>query len=339
MSFVHPFVQKIAVCTMPRERWLGMAETRSQGDAILAGGAPGAKWRRSGWDFRNIIQVAHADSTIRIWDVGYDDEIENPMQLQVDVARALDRFEDVSVTALAMANTTGEFAAGTRTGEVVIYKWGGNRNYGQDATKPLDPNPGGLTDISSRSEPSLKDGLQPFVLYEMMQGPISVITVSDVGFIAVGSEGGFFSIIDLRGPKIIFQASMTDFIKEEKRSSFLKGSSKGSATKGFPTAIEFGVLTLEGDGYSSIACFVGTNLGHVATLKILPSGQSYSAQFAGVTKCGSDKVVAICPLNSDNGQPAAAVGHAVAGLREGRQVNGVLVVGKSCPPPNPRDVH
>jgi WD40 repeat protein len=339
VSFVHPFVQKIAISTMPRERWLGMAETRSQGDAILAGGAPGAKWRRSGWDFRNIIQVAHADSTIRIWDVGYDDEIENPMQLQVDVARALGRFEDVSVTALAMSDTTGEFAAGTRTGEVVIYKWGGNRNYGQDATKPLDPNPGGLTDISSRSEPSLKDGLQPFVLYEMMQGPISVITVSDVGFVAVGSEGGFFSIIDLRGPKVIFQASMTDFVKEEKRSSFLKGSSKGSATKGFPTAIEFGVLTLEGDGYSSIACFVGTNLGHVATLKILPSGQSYSAQFAGVTKCGSDKVVAICPLNSDNGQPAAAVGHAVAGLREGRQVNGVLVVGKSCPPPNPRDVH
>jgi hypothetical protein len=335
MSFVHPFVQKIAVCTMPRERWLGMAETRSQGDAILAGGAPGAKWRRSGWDFRNIIQVAHADSTIRIWDVGYDDEIENPMQLQVDVARALDRFEDVSVTALAMANTTGEFAAGTRTGEVVIYKWGGNRNYGRDATKPLDPNPGGLTDISSRSEPSLKDGLQPFVLYEMMQGPISVITVSDVGFIAVGSEGGFFSIIDLRGPKIIFQASMTDFIKEEKRSSFLKGSSKGPATKGFPTAIEFGVLTLEGDAYSSIACFVGTNLGHVATFKILPSGQSYSAQLVGVTKCGSDKVVAICPLNSDNGQPAAAVGHAVAGLREGRQVNGVLVVGKSLLGPLP----
>jgi hypothetical protein len=332
LSFVHPFVQKMAVSTMPRERWLGLAETRDQGDPILMGGAPAAKRRRSGWDFRNIVQVAHADSTIRIWDVGFNDDIENPGQLQVDVARALDRFEDVSVTALAMADATGELAAGTRTGEVVIYRWGVNKYYGRDAAKPIDPNPGGLSDISSRSSPSLKEGLQPLVLYEMMQGPVSVVTVSDVGFVAVGSEGGFFSILDLRGPSIIYQASITEFAKEEKRSSFLKGhSSKGStaAAKEFPTVVEFGVMTNDGDNYSSIDCFVGTNLGRVATFKILPAGKTYSAQLAGVAKVGRDKVVAICPINADTGQPAGATGLAVAGLSQGRQVNGVLVVGKS----------
>jgi hypothetical protein len=335
MSFVHPFVQKIAVSTVPRERWLVMTETRNQGEPILMGGAPAPKRRRHGWDFRNIIQVAHADSTVRMWDVGYDDDIENPMQLQVDIARALDRFEDVSVTALGMADATGEFAAGTRTGEVVIYRWGMNKNYGRDAVKPLDPNPDGVTDISSRAEPSLKEGLQPFALYEMMQGPVSVVTVSDVGFVAVGSEGGFFSILDLRGPSVVFQTSVVEFVKEEKRSSFLKGSSKAPSTREYPTAIEFGVLTMEGDSYSSIGCFVGTNLGHVASFKILPSGQTYSAQLAGVTKCGSDKVVAICPLNADNGQPASATGAAVAGLRAGKQVNGVLVAGKGPLSPSP----
>ncbi|AEO68027.1 3f163e76-e177-4088-9bfb-37d27285d9c2 [Thermothielavioides terrestris] len=328
LSFVHPFVQKIAISTMPRERWLGMVETRNLGHPILQGGAPAAKRRRPGWDFRNIIQVAHADSTVRIWDIGHSDEIENPAQLQVDVARALDRFEDVSVTALAMGDVTGELAVGTRSGEVVIYRWGGNRNFGRDAARPLDPNPGGLTDISSRAEPSLKEGLQPYVLYEMMQGPVSVVTVSDVGFVASGSEGGFFSIIDLRGPSVIFQASVAEFAKEEKRSSFLKGhSSKGSgATQEYPTVIEFGVMTNEGDSYSSIDCFVGTNLGRVATFKILPAGKSYSAELAGVAKVGHDKVIAICPMNADNGQPAGASGPAVAGLREGRQVNGVIVV-------------
>ncbi len=333
MSFVHPFVQKIAVSTVPRERWLTMVETRSQGEPILRGGTPAEKRRRAGWDFRNVVQVAHADSTIRVWDVGYDDEIENPTQLQVDVARALDRFEDVNITALAMADSTGELAAGTRKGEVVIYRWGPNRNHGRDATEPLDPNPGGLTDISSRAEPSLKEGLQPLVLYEMMQGSVSVVTVSDVGFVGVGSEGGFFSLIDLRGPGVMFQASVADFVKEEKRSSFLKGgSSKAAATKEFPTVVEFGVLTLEGDSYSSICCFVGTNLGHVTTFKILPSGQTYSAQLAGLAKAGGDKVVAICPMNADNGQPAAATGPAVGGLRAGNQVNGVLVVGRSLRP-------
>ena len=341
LSFVHPFVQKIAISTMQRERWLSLVETRNQGELIVQGGAPAQRRRRYGSDARNIISVAHADSTIRIWDVGYDDEIENPGQLQVDVARSLDRYEDVSVTALAMADVTAELAAGTRTGEVVIYKWGMNKYFGRDATKPLDPNPGGLTDISSRAEPSLKEGLQPLVLFEMMKGPISVVSVSNVGFVAAGSEGGFLSIIDLRGPKVIFQSSVGEFVKAEKRSSFLKGHSSKSQGAGdkpeFPTVIEFGVMTLEGDSYSSIACFVGTNMGHVATFKILPAGQGYSAQLAGYTKVGSDKVVAISPVNADTGQSAAATGIAVAGLRDGRQVNGVLVAGKStlCPRKTP----
>ncbi|KAH6615647.1 lethal giant larvae like, C-terminal-domain-containing protein [Chaetomium sp. MPI-SDFR-AT-0129] len=343
LSFVHPFVQKIAVSTVQRERWLGLTETRNQGDPILQGGSPAHKRRRAGWDFRNVVQVAHADSTIRIWDLGHDDDIENPRQLQVDVSRALDRYEDVTVTALSMsdmlsASASVELAAGTRTGEVVVYRWGGNRNFGRgggDAyqNSRKDPNPGGLTDISSRGEPTLKDGLQPFVLYEMMQGPVSVVKVaSDAGFLGVGSENGFFSLIDLRKPAVVFQAPLAELVKEEKRSSFLGGhrssasSASASDAKEYPTVIEFGVMTLEGDGYSSIACFVGTNRGHVATFKILPSGPSYTAKLAGVAKCGGSKVVSMDPVNADNGQPAGATAGAVGGLREGRQVNGVLVV-------------
>ena len=187
LSFVHPFVQKISVSTLNRDRWLGMIEKRNQGEPILRGGA-GASRRRRWYDWRNIIQVAHADSTIRIWDVGYDDEIENSAQLQVDIARALNRYEDIDITALDMAEMTGEFAAGTKAGEAIIYRWGGNKLFGRDEPQTATSNPGGITDISSRGEPSLKEGLQPFILYEMMQGPITTISVSNVGFVAVGSE-------------------------------------------------------------------------------------------------------------------------------------------------------
>jgi len=325
LSFVHPFVQKIAVSTLNRDRWLGMIEKRNQGEPILKGGAEASRRRRY-YDWRNIIQVAHADSTVRIWDVGYDDEIENPSQLQVDVARALNRYEDVDITALDMAEMTGEFAAGTRAGEVVVYRWGGNKFFGREEPTPATiSNPGGITDISSRTEPSLKEGLQPFILYEMMQGPISVLSISNVGFVAAGSEGGFFSIIDLRGPSIIYHGSTAEFAKQEKK-SFLKGHSSSSA-KDHPVAIEFGVMTLDGDNYSSIACFVGTDQGKVATFKLLPSGGGYSVKLAGVVAF-NDKVIAICPINADNGHEASATGPVVASLREGRQVNGVLVVGK-----------
>ncbi|KAI6080411.1 lethal giant larvae like, C-terminal-domain-containing protein [Hypoxylon rubiginosum] len=324
VSFVHPFAVKFAVTELDRGRWLGMVENRSQGEPLLKGGAEAQLTRRR-FEGRTVIQVAHADSTVRIWDVGHGDEIENPSQLQVDVARALDRYEDVNITAMALASGTGEFAVGTSKGEVVMYRWGGNQYFGKASNQKVEPNPGGMSDISSRSEPSLKSGLQPFSLYEMMQGPISALKASDAGFIAAGSANGFFSIIDLRGPTIMFQASMTEFAKQEKRTSFLKSRSHAPTAKEWPVVIEFGVMTLDEDKYSSICCFVGTNLGKVITFKLLPSGPGYTAALAGVAHL-NDKVISICPIVAESGKPALATGAAVAGLREGRHVNGLLVV-------------
>ncbi|MBE3047251.1 hypothetical protein IMZ48_32960 [Candidatus Bathyarchaeota archaeon] len=91
-------------------------------------------------------------------------------------------------------------------------------------------------------------------------------------------------------------------------------------------------MTLEGDNYSSIACFVGTNLGKVVTFKLLPSGEGYSVKMAGMVSFG-DPVVSISPIVAETGKPALATGQAVAGLRAGQQVNGILVVGKWKRPP------
>lgn len=327
--FVHPFITKVNVTSLERARWLSMFEKRNQGEPILKGGAEGPRPRKR-FEERTIVQAAHADSIIRIWDSGHADDIENPTQLQVDLARALDRSDDIEVTAMAMASSTGEFVVGTRTGEAVIFRWGSNRFFGRtNQTRHLDPNPKGLTDISSRTEQFLKDGLQPLVLYEMMQGPITALQISNVGFVAVGSELGFLTIIDLRTPAIIYQAPMTDFARQEKRSSFLKGhGSSAHPEKEWPVVIEFGVMTLDDDNYSSICCFVGTNLGKVITFKILPGANgSYSVKLAGVVSFDG-KVVALCPIEADTGKPAVATGQIVAGLKNGQQVNGILVAGE-----------
>ncbi|KAM5359331.1 hypothetical protein ACJZ2D_014562 [Fusarium nematophilum] len=325
VSFVHPFVTKINVSCLERPRWLSMFEKRNQGEPLLKGGAEGPRPRKR-YEERTIIQACHADSTIRIWDSGHADDIENGTQLQVDVARALDRYEDIEITCMNMASNTGEFVVGTRTGEAIIFRWGANRFFGKDNPQQLDPNPKGLTDISSRAEPGLKEGLQPSILYEMMMGPITAVQVSNVGFVAVGSELGFLTLIDLRGPAIIFQAPMTDFAKQDKRSSFLRGHhSHSEPPKEWPVVIEFGVMTLDEDKYSSICCFVGTNLGKVITFKLLPGQNgSYSAQLAGVVSF-DDKIISLSPIEAETGKPAAATGQIVAGLREGSQVNGVVV--------------
>ncbi|KAI6777938.1 Lethal(2) giant larvae protein-like protein [Emericellopsis cladophorae] len=321
--FVHPFITKVQVSPLERARWLAMMEKRDQGEPLLKGGAEGPRPRKR-FEERTIIQAAQADSTIRIWDSGHADEIENGQQLQVDMARTLNRFDDIEITTMNMAGNTGEFVVGTRTGEVVVFRWGQNRFYGKtERPQHIDPNPMGLTDISSRSEPALKEGLNPLVLYEMMQGPITAVQISNVGFVAVGSELGFLSLIDLRAPAIIYQAPMTDFAKQEKRTSFLKGhhSKSDAPPKEWPVVIEFGVMTLDEDKYSSICCFVGTNLGKVITFKILPGQNgSYSVQLAGVVAF-DDKIISLNPIEADTGKPAVATGGSVAGLREGRSVN------------------
>lgn len=333
LAFVHPFVTSFAVSAVARERWLPMMETRQQGPPILRGGAE-SKHALRRYEARNIVQMAHGDGTVRIFDAGHGDEIENSTTLQIDIARALGRYEDVDISQLSMAGATGELAVGTRSGEVVIYRWGGNRLYGRETPRPIETQRGGITDISGRTEPSLKHGLQPFTLYDMAQGSISALKMSDVGFVGIGSESGFFSIIDLRGPAVIFSISMADFGKQlESRGSFIKRGSgdKAPANSEWPVVIEFGVMTAEGDDYSSILCFVGTSRGRVATFKILPQpGGGYTAKLAGSTML-NDRVVAICPIVTSTGMPASATGIAVAGLRDGQQVHGTLVVGTLDP--------
>ncbi|TVY26240.1 Lethal(2) giant larvae SRO77-like protein [Lachnellula hyalina] len=326
ISFLHPFVTSLSVANVDRTRWLGMVENRQQGPQLLKGGAEGIRPMRR-HEARNIVQMAHGDGTVRIWDAGHGDEIENTRMLQVDIARALDRFEEIFITRVTMAGTTGELGVGTATGEVVIYRWGGNKLYGRESPQSVQTVAGGLTDISSRAEPTLKEGLQPFVLYDMARGPISTVKMSDVGFVGIGSENGVFSIIDLRGPAVIFTASMSDFIKPDKRASFLKkGSNQASGKPDWPVVIEFGVMTLEGDNYSSIACFVGTNMGKVATFKILPQADGrYTAQYAGVSAL-SDTIVSITPIVANTGKLAPATGESVAALRTGVQTHGTLVV-------------
>ncbi|KYK60773.1 SNARE-dependent exocytosis protein [Drechmeria coniospora] len=324
--FVHPFITKVSVSSLERPRWLSMFEKRDQGPPLLKGGAEASKPRKR-FEERTIIQAAHADSTVRIWDSGHADDIENEQVLQVDVARALDRFDDIEITAMSMSSSTGEFVVGTKTGEAVVYRWAANRFYGREEPASLDPNPKGLTDIGSRAEPTLKEGLQPFVLYEMMMGPITAAQVSNVGFVAVGSELGFLTILDLRGPSIILQAPLTDFLKQEKRGSFLKSHhrSGSGSLKEWPVVMEFGVMTLNDDKYSSICCFVGTNLGKVITFKLLPAAEGgYSVQVAGLATLDG-RVISLSPIVAETGKSAVATGAAVAGLREGIRVSGALV--------------
>ncbi|RKF59853.1 Lethal giant larvae protein-like protein SRO77 [Erysiphe neolycopersici] len=325
ISFVHPFVTSVEVCNISRLRWLSMTEKRLQGPLFVTGGIESQKPLKCSVD-RNIILAAHGDGIIRLWDSGQVDLVENSQILQVDMARALEKKNGINITALSMGSHTGELAVGNDTGQVVIYKWGKNRLYGRESTERVQTIIGEVVDISSRSEPTLDEGLQPRYLYDMAQGPITVLKTSNIGFLAIGAESGGVSIIDLRGPTIILNLNLNELTKLDKRSSFLKVKSGNSPTiHDWPVVIEFGILTLDSDNYSSITCFVGTFHGNLMTFKIFPDkNRAYTAQYAGSSKL-SDKIISITPIINDSGELAEATGDTMRELGSNKQTHGLLV--------------
>lgn len=329
LTLVHPFVKHINIGQAGREKWLGLQERRQQGPNIINGGAELPRSMRR-YEKRNIAQTVHADGTIRLWDLGYGDEIENPKVLQVDVGRAVGHYDNVQVTHTSLAGESGELAVGMASGELIVFRWGVNRNAGREPPQPRPNQPGALTSVTDRVEPSLNEGLVPFTLLDQRDGPVTAVCMSEVGFVAAGFEGGTVAVVDLRGPAVIYSASVQEFSRGHHKGSIRRKMSTGGRSGGaekpeWATFLEFSIMTLEGDDYSSILLHVGTNAGHLATLKILPdpSGR-YTVQYAGVVAL-DNKVMHIAPINSDNGLSARATQQAMAALRSGHRVNGALI--------------
>ena len=278
---------------------------------------------------RNVVQTAHADGTIRVWDAGHGDTIENGGALQVDLGRAVGRWDKLEVSNMDFSGSAAEMSVGLRSGEVVIFRLNRNKNTGRPPPEgDRNAPPGQMTDITSRADPGLQEGLLPLTLTNDQQGPVTALKHSEVGFVAAGYASGGVTVIDLRGPAIIYTGLLTDLMAKHgihKHANFRKSNSQAQLGE-CATTIEFGVMTLEGEDYSSICLFVGTSKGKIATFKILPSQSGrYSGQFAGVAHISDDKVVNISPIDSQTGQPAYASGVAVGGLAQGRRIDGVVV--------------
>jgi syntaxin-binding protein 5 len=247
LSFVHPFANRIDLAYVSRERWLGMTETRKSNKPWLTGGAEGV-YPLKRFEKRSIVQTSHGDGTVRLWDAGHADEIENGMMLQVDVSRAVGRYDHIDIKMCTFAGAAGELAVGLRSGECILYRWDHNRNFGHEmGGQHFAPgSQGTIRQIQDRADPAVKEGLCPQWMLDEQQGAVTAVKVSDVGFVGVCYENGSVTIVDQRGPAVIFHAGISQLTKISRRGS-IRGRAEAPRPD-FGTCAEFGVMPLEGDG-------------------------------------------------------------------------------------------
>jgi hypothetical protein len=248
LSLVHPFVTKTSLAFANRRRWLGMREVRQQGPGFLLGGVEGLKPMKR-FEHRNLIQTAHADGTIRVWDAGHGDTIENPTVLQVDLGRAVGRWDQLDVSQMSMSGANQELSVGLRSGEVVVFRLSQNPNAGNPASGDgQNEGPGKMTDITRRVDPGLKEGLLPLTMTNDQQGPVTALRHSDIGFVAAGYAAGGVTIIDLRGPAIIHTALLNEVAGDKHKKGSIRRSNSQTQSAEYATVMDFGIMTLEGDG-------------------------------------------------------------------------------------------
>ncbi|KAK6537985.1 hypothetical protein TWF694_010877 [Orbilia ellipsospora] len=352
LNLIQPRPLHLDMFKVNRAKWLIMHVTRDKPDPFFKGGVEVKKMSHRNLD-RNIAYTIHHDAIVRMWDVGHNDEIDQKDAIEVDVSAIVTK-PNIKITNVSASTATAEMAVGLESGEVVMYRWGRNKNY-HSLTGPTSPpgTPGygasaaaakaasePLRDISDKADPSISEGLLPYFIYESGAGAVKALAVSDVGFLAVGYEDGSVSVIDLRGPTVITNIPLNTITKDssshgkkaskesKRKSIFKKGGGspgdEGPEEHDFAQTMAFSVMTLSGDEYSSICLHIGTSLKNVVTLKILPDGVHYAVSPAGSYQL-EDNAIELIPINTETGASAGATGPAVAGLREGRFVKGMLV--------------
>ncbi|KAK9462037.1 lethal giant larvae like, C-terminal-domain-containing protein [Lipomyces oligophaga] len=329
----------------------GLPLNVSRDEPILTGGIPvHSRYRRM--NLRDIIISGHSDGSVRLWDASHG-EIENSQVLDISIPDALGRSEDIWVTGISFAGQMGEVSVALITGEMVYFRFGLNRPppdaiSTQQGDMPisaatlakklndlhLNGRPEGsqappLRLLTGFVDPRYREGFLPVLVLDVKQGPITCLKNSDIGFVAIGYEFGSVAVIELRSNTLIYLEPLVSLgLESGKKFPIRVGerSSQPTAQIEKATCLEFSVMALDGDQYSSIVLSIGTALGRVLTFRIIPSRSgTHSVQFMGVTTM-KGPVISLIPIDLDYGVSAIAAPTILSKLPQGLMINGAVIV-------------
>ncbi|KAK9478801.1 lethal giant larvae like, C-terminal-domain-containing protein [Lipomyces japonicus] len=337
LCWIQPRVSALTVSAIRREQWIGMMASKRAIEPMLTGGAPLRKRLRR-FDIRNIILTGHSDGYVRLWDASHG-EIENSQVLDLSIADALDRSTDVRVSALSFSGPMGEISVACETGELLFFRFGLNRSSSPEeiehrlralTVRDEAGNPPIIQIIVGRTKSEMKEGFLPVFNFNPRRGPITALKNSDIGFLAVGYQFGSLAVVDLRSMSLIFLEDLANQGLEQssRKLPSLRSSrtqSQGGVQIEIPSSIEFSLMALENDQFSSIVLSIGTDQGRLLNFRVVPTQSgSHAVKFISAVQL-KGKVSAIIPFDTEYGVSAIASQQILLKLPQGIIINGAII--------------
>lgn len=335
LSWINPYVTSLNVTTVPRIQWVGMMTATPEKRSIFMGGAPARRHLRT-FATRTALTTGHSNGTVKMWDASHG-ELEDARVIEISMQGALDRQTQLAVRHISFAALVGELSIATDF-EIVLFDFKKNRNYGNPAARiegslsSMSIEGQVLKNISPRAPVHLKEGFLPQTLlhssdlHDGQAVSISAIFHSDIGFVVVGYRSGRIVVIDRRGPAIIYNEMLSSQASSG-LSSFRRRSTQATnlPSSEYAVCIEIGIYALHDEGYSSIVLSVGTSLGNVHTLRIVPrQGGSYGVQPVGVFNVAAEPIIKLQSINMAKGSLGTANPQDMALLPQGVVIPGSL---------------
>jgi len=296
-------ITSLSVAGITRNQWIGMMAAALPNTKVLGGNSATQQLRKL--QQSTVLCVGYSNGAVKLFDATRADS--RDYRIVMTSVVGLDPKEtDCKIKHVSLGQEVGEMAIATASGNVFMASFGKNRR----PTRPAPPTPSPkIVNVEHLVKPELTQGFIP-QFHFFNRTPVSALCNSNIGFVAVGLENSELVVIDKRGPAVIMEETI----------------------KGIPTCMEFGIVAMGEDSYSSILLSVGTRAGDVYIFKVVPrpdGGYQVVTQSKEVThlSVGKEPVTFLAHVDTKEGKSAAALPDIMARLASGLQVQGGLVAG------------
>lgn len=322
LSLCRPHATTTSAVSVPSKLWLGMMASNSKYDGLLRGGIVNKKGLKVR-NIRNVFLSGHINGAVRLWDACAN-ELDESAVFEVNISRILNRSNDVSVDKISFAPETLELAVAAVNGDVILFKYEVNQFFdpqSENVDKTFDLNfsrfsiedineP--LIDVRDRSPSNIRQGMMPGCVIRLRRGSVTALQHSNIGFVGIAYANGDITVIDRRGPAIIYLDNLENLVRR-----------KCTAV----TSIEFEIMQYGNDNYSSILMLCGTDCGELIVNKVLPAaGGRFYVENVDVIRTGDrSPVTKILALTNETGFNCEATVSKMQGLTKGDLTSGNII--------------